>query len=134
MKTCAFLAVGKIENPSLLRSKLFDIAVELINEDDVRIFFVGSGSEVDPIIYEIFDEIGEFYENLFCYVILPDENIPKELENKYSIDWACPTEVKKAPVDIALKVRDQWLKETADILILYRKKTNGLRVEKVIEI
>jgi len=134
MKTCAFLAIGEIENPSLLRSKLFDIAVELINEDDVRIFFVGSGSEFDPIIYEVFDKIGEFYENLFCYVILPDENIPKELENKYSIDWACPTEVKKAPVDIALKVRDQWLKETADILILYGKKTNGLRVEKVIEI
>ncbi len=134
MKTCTFLATKEPTNVAVLRSRLYDLVVDLIEEEGVRNFYVGYGDDLNSVFYDVLDKIGEFYEDVFCCVILPDENIPNEIKNKNNLEWACPTIVIKTPTEFAVKVRDLWLKDISDIIILYGKKPKGLRGKRIIEI
>ena len=121
-KTCCFF--GHREVTHNIKPKLTAIIENLITEDGVTEFYVGTQGQFDSMVYSVLKELKAKYPNIRYTVVLaymPDEHI-KEL---YGEDTLYPDGLETVPKRFAISKRNDWMIRQSEVAVCYVHKITG---------
>ena len=123
MLTCTFFGHRDIreEVEPTLRSTLID----LIENKNVRKFYVGSHGGYDHMVRRLLIELKEIYPIDYAVVLayLPGKKYDPEIESP--TDTILPDGIESVPRKFAINYRNKWMIEQSDYVVTYVKHTIG---------
>lgn len=123
MLTCTFFGHKDIreEVEPTLRSTLID----LIENKNVRKFYVGSHGGYDYMVRRLLIELKEIYPIDYAVVLayLPGKKYDPEIESP--TDTILPDGIESVPRKFAINYRNKWMIEQSDYVVTYVKHTIG---------
>lgn len=116
--SCTFF--GHRDTPYEIKPKLKMILEMLIEEYDVKKFYVGNQGNFDSVVKNVLEELLTEYADIKYYIVLAympkAENSYKSLENTI-----LPGEIEVVPPKYAIIRRNEWMVAKADYVITYVK-------------
>jgi uncharacterized phage-like protein YoqJ len=116
MKSCAF--IGNKNTPFKVKGILAQAIRDLILNDNVTSFYVGTHGAFDKMVQEVLEELSKEYTFIKYSVVLAylpkvrDDTIPYE-------KTIYPDGLEKIPPKYAIIERNKWMINQSDILICY---------------
>ena len=116
-----------IDDLRLLEEQLAPIVKKLIEEKECVTFFVGRSGEFDvcaaSLIKRVRRESGRDNSNLT--LVLPYKVADVEYYEKYYDDVMIPSEMRGAHPKAAITLRNRWMVDRSDLVIVYAPKGGG---------
>ncbi len=126
MYSCTF--IGHSFCPSSVFDKTKIIIKELIEQRNVKNFYVGTHGNFDGLVYKILCEFENIYDINVTVVL---SRLPPKKENAY-FDFSksvLPEAVAKTPPRYTIVARNKWMIEQSDIVVFFVDHTASNSVE-----
>ena len=116
MSACTFF--GHRECPNEIQPKLREVLIDLIENRDVRMFYVGNQGQFDALVRRTLRELKAEYPEINYAVVLA--YMPKGKEEYEDLsDTLLPEEVAAVPPRYAIDRRNKWMLKHADFVVTY---------------
>lgn len=117
---------GHRDTPEDIEPILRQILIELIEREQVLLFYVGLEGRFDGIVIKILRELSKTYTDIKYYVVLA--YMPKNRDEdlfikKYSTIY--PDGLEKTPLKFAIHKRNSWMVKKSDYVVTYVKHSFG---------
>ena len=114
---CTFFGHRQIYNAKEIEPTLRSALVELIENCDVKTFYVGNHGAFDTMAQRVLKELASIYP-ISCFIVLAylPEKAPKE---PYRLETLFPEGIETVPKRLAILYRNKWLIEHSDYVITY---------------
>lgn len=119
-KTCTFF--GHRDCPSTITPVLRKILVDLIENYDVNLFYVGNHGTFDRLVCAVLREIIDDYPQIECVTVLaymPDRNTKSVFETVF------PEELASTLPRYAILRRNEWMLHRSDFVVTYITHNRG---------
>lgn len=120
MRACTFF--GNRSCSEMNTDDLREILINLINEEEVNVFYVGNQGEFDTKVRIILRELTKEYSNISCYIILAYMPIDKP---DYYFPTIYPNGIEKIPPRFAITWRNNWMLKRSEFVVSYVKDKTG---------
>ena len=115
MATCTFF--GHRDAPDKSEEALRETIIELIENENVNLFYVGNNGNFDRMVLKILKSLKEKYSHIKFFVVLA--YIPKNrIQEEYELT-IIPEAVEKVPYKYAILERNHWMISKSDFVIGY---------------
>lgn len=115
MATCTFF--GHRDAPDKSKEALRETIIELIENENVNLFYVGNNGNFDRMVLKILKSLKEKYSYIKFFVVLA--YIPKNrIQEEYELT-IIPEAVEKVPYKYAILERNHWMISKSDFVIGY---------------
>lgn len=124
MKICTFF--GHRDTPDDIKPILEQILVDLIENKNVSLFYVGLEGNFDGIVIKALKELVKKYPHIKYYVVLaymPKERDEDMFLEKYETIY--PDELEKTPLRFAIHKRNRWMVLKSDYVVTYIRRNIG---------
>ena len=128
MKICTFAGHAKIHNKEEIREKIKKEIINLIQNEDVTIFYSGGKGDFDLLCAYCLDEVKKDYPIIKSYLILPYVQKKKDHSKEYLLnlfDEVIYPNIEKIPPRLAILKRNEWMIDNSDFLIAYVEHSYG---------
>lgn len=118
MSACTFF--GHRDCPSSIKPKLREVLIDLIENHDVDVFFVGQQGAFDRIVRSILKELALIYPHIRYAVVL--ERLPPkqdEFDTRNYSDTMLPEGIEIVHPRFAISWRNKWMLERSDYVVTY---------------
>lgn len=118
MSACTFF--GHRDCPSSIKPKLREVLIDLIENHDVDVFFVGQQGAFDRIVRSILKELALIYPHIRYAVVL--ERLPPkqdEFDTRDYSDTMLPEGIEIVHPRFAISWRNKWMLERSDYVVTY---------------
>lgn len=118
MSSCTFF--GHRNAPHTIKPYLRAAIIELIENKDVDLFYVGNQGAFDRIVIRVLRALQKEYPKIQYYVVLayvPNNKERLGLEDEYETIY--PDCLDKTPPKYAIIKRNRWMLERSDFVITY---------------
>ena len=114
---CTFF--GHRNVPQMIAKTLRSTLINLIENDDVNLFFVGNQGAFDTIVYRTLNELSTKYPIKY-YVVFAYYPKDKSKFNAYDFsDTIIPEGIETVPKRFAINYRNKWMIEQSDFVVTY---------------
>ena len=113
MPNCTFF--GHRDCPAYMRAKVYEAVVDLIENHDVTMFYVGNHGAFDRMVRGVLRELTAIYPQVRYGVVLA---YMLRAEEDHS-DTMLPEGIEKAPKRFAIIWRNRWMLQQADYVVSY---------------
>lgn len=127
MSICTFF--GHRECPSNLKSQLYDVLEELIEQYDVNVFYVGNQGAFDKMVYSALRELALQYPQIVYVVVLAympttkqSDEYPQATDYSHTIYLEG---IETVPKRFAIDWRNRWMLKQSDYVVTYVTHTWG---------
>lgn len=117
---CTFF--GNRDITDNISEKIEKIILFLIEEKNVRLFYVGKEGKFDYLVRQKLKEIKEKYSYVNYLVVLA--YLPVKNNEDYT-DTVFPEEIERVPYRFRISKRNVWMIEKSDYIVTYIKYTTG---------
>ena len=117
--TCTFF--GHKDAPKETEQTLRSVLINLIENEDVNIFYVGNNGSFDSTVISLLSELSFVYPIKY-YVVLA--YIPKK-ETDYSERSIIPEGIESVPLRFAISYRNKWMIEQSDFVVTHVTRSWG---------
>ncbi len=123
-KSCGFFGHRYVSAQKELKQELIDILIDLIENKDVRTFYVGQRGDFEFLTYNTLIELQEKYPDIQIVLVIsyPEELHKTELKID---DFIYPVTAQCVYKRFAISYRNQWVAEQSDYIIAYVKYEQG---------
>ncbi len=123
MLTCTFF--GHRDTPKETETVLRATLIDLIENKNVRNFYVGNQGNFDCMVKNILVELKKIYPINYAVVLayLPDKKY--EFEEESSTDTVFPEGIEAISRRFAINYRNKWMIERSDYVVTYVKHNVG---------
>ncbi len=123
MLTCTFF--GHKDTPQKIEPTLRSTLIDLIENKNVRNFYVGTHGNFDHMVKRILIELNEIYPINYAVVLayLPDKK--HSPGGEYRPNTILPDGIEVVPRKFTINYRNKWMIEKSDYVITYVKYTIG---------
>lgn len=116
MLACTFF--GHRNCPDSIKSKLREVLIDLIIQQDVNMFYVGNHGRFDAIVRGVLQELKKEYSQIDYTVVLA--YMPcKQNENEDTSDTMLPEGIEYVHPRYAISWRDNWMLQQSDYVVTY---------------
>lgn len=116
MQSCTFF--GHRECPDSIKPKLKKVMIDLINDHDVDMFYVGNQGRFDTIVRGVLRELKKEYPRINYAVVLA--YIPgKQTEYDGYTDTMLPEGIEAVHPRYAISWRNNWMLQQSDYVVTY---------------
>ena len=118
MSACTFF--GHRDTPSSIKPKLRDVLIDLIENHDVDMFYVGQQGAFDRIVRSVLKELVSVYPYIRYAVVL--ERLPPkqdEFDTREYSDTMLPEGIETVHPRFAISWRNKWMIKQADYAVTY---------------
>lgn len=119
--SCCFF--GHRDCPDSIKSKLKKCVLELIEENNVRCFYVGNQGRFDQLVISVLKEIVLTNPNVNCYVVLA--YLPNNKSDSMNLVTIYPEGLELVPKRYCISWRNNWLIQHSDCVICYVTHSTG---------
>ena len=119
MATCTFF--GHRDTPDKAEEVLRKAVINLIENENVNLFYVGNNGNFDRIVLKTLKQLKEKYPYIIFYVVLA--YVPKNRNQEEYELTIIPEAVEKVPYKFAILERNNWMISKSDFVIGY---VNGI--------
>lgn len=124
MKTCTFF--GHRDCPDDILPDLRHKIIYLIENRNVKTFYVGNQGNFDNMVIKIFKELLPLYSNINFHVVLAYIPTNKGTINDFiATNSLIPENIETVPKKFAITYRNKWLVEHSDIFVTYITRPFG---------
>jgi uncharacterized phage-like protein YoqJ len=118
---CTFF--GHKDTPKEIESALRSTLIDLIENKNVNVFYVGNNGNFDTMVRRQLEELSQVYPITYSVVLayLPTE------KNKYDdfTNTLLPEGIEAVPKRFAISWRNKWMIEQSDVVVTYVTHTYG---------
>lgn len=111
---CTFF--GHREVPESVKDLLRETIIDLIENKNAKMFYVGHQGKFDRMAAKILHELKEVYPQIDYRIVLA--YLPKSDENYYG-QTEFPDGIENTPPKFAIDFRNKWMLNKADTVIVY---------------
>ena len=122
MANCTFF--GHRDCPETIKPKLREVLVDLINNCDVDMFYVGHQGQFDTIVRSALRELQKEYPQVKYAVVLAYMPGKKTEYDNYS-DTMLPEGIESVHPRYAIAWRNNWMLKQSDYVVTYITHTWG---------
>ena len=122
MKSCTFFGHRTVDSNA--ENRVRTAVRELIEEENVKLFYVGNYGMFDSIVIKILLEFEKEYSITF-FVVLPYLPTANKCDEFYRDKTIVPDGIESFPKRIAIIKRNDWMIKKADYVITYVKNAVG---------
>ena len=118
MKACTFF--GHRECPENIKVNLRETLVKLIENERVKIFYVGNQGRYDSIVRSTLRDLKKKYPNIEYSVVLaymPGEH--EVYEPEYYCETMLPEGIENVPKRFAISWRNKWMLKQSDYVVAF---------------
>ena len=116
MQSCTFF--GHRECPDSIKPKLRPVMIDLINNHDVDMFYVGNQGQFDAIVRGVLRELKKEYPQINYAVVLA--YMPgKQTEYDDYTDTMLPEGIEAVHPRYAISWRNDWMLRQSDYVVTY---------------
>lgn len=119
MNSCTFF--GHSDTPSDILPLLKNVLKDLIINNNVRTFYIGTHGNYDRMCYGVLKDL----EKQFAYIKIYRVLAYYPTGNEYSYDSIYPEGIEKVPKKFAITWRNKWMLEKSDYVVTYVIRTFG---------
>ncbi len=100
--------------------------IDLIENHNVNVFYVGNKGSFDVMVYETLQKISSTYPHIKYYVVLAylPQKTPVYTYYNFS-DTIYPSVLERTPPRFAISKRNKWMIEKSDFVITYVEHITG---------
>ena len=113
--TCTFF--GHRDAPDKAEEILRETIIELIENENVNLFYVGNNGRFDKMVLKALKSLKEKYTHIKYFVVLA--YVPKERKQEEYELTLIPETVEKVPYKFAIIERNHWMISKSDFVIGY---------------
>lgn len=117
MIACTFF--GHHDCPSDIRPKLREIVVDLVENKNVRMFYVGNHGCFDKITLAVLREVQTVYPQVEYAVVLAYMPQGQNKSQVNYIDTIFPEGIENIPKRFAINWRNKWMIDRSDFVVTY---------------
>lgn len=124
MAVCIFF--GHRDAPIEIRDKLKSIIIDLIENKNVNLFYVGNHGAFDFMVIRVLNELTLKYSGIEYRTVLA--YLPTEKNESDFIDYSrtvYPYGIEKTPKRFAISYRNKWMINNSDFVITYVTRIVG---------
>ena len=115
MATCTFF--GHRDAPDKSEEALRETVIDLIENENVNLFYVGNNGNFDRMVLKILKSLKEKYTHIKFFVVLA--YVPKNRKQEEYELTIIPEAVEKVPYKYAILERNHWMISKSDFVIGY---------------
>ena len=118
MSACTFF--GHHDCPSSIKPKLREVLIDLIENRDVDMFYVGQQGAFDGIVRSVLKELVSVYPYIRYAVVL--ERLPtkrNEFDTRDYSDTMLPEGIETVHPRFAISWRNKWMIKQSDYVVTY---------------
>ena len=116
MQSCTFF--GHRECPDSIKPKLRPVMIDLINNHDVDMFYVGNQGQFDAIVRGVLRELKKEYPQINYAVVLAYMPGKQTEYDDYS-DTMLPEGIESVHLRYAISWRNNWMLRQSDYVVTY---------------
>ena len=116
MEACTFF--GHRECPDSIKPKLRPVMIDLINNHDVDMFYVGNQGQFDAIVRGVLRELKKEYPQINYAVVLAYMPGKQTEYDDYS-DTMLPEGIEAVHPRYAISWRNNWMLQQSDYVVTY---------------
>ena len=116
MQSCTFF--GHRECPDSIKPKLKKVMIDLINNHDVDMFYVGNQGRFDAIVRSALRELKKEYPRIYYAIVLAYMPGKRTEYNDYS-DTMLPEGIESVHPRYAISWRNNWMLRKSDYVVTY---------------
>lgn len=120
---CTFF--GHNDTPSSVIAPLTEILIDLIDNKDVRRFYVGNHGNFDFYVRKVLNDLKKKYSFIEYVVVLAYLPKNEEFSSEDKYDTIYPEQVANGPAKFAILRRNTYMLENADYVITYVHRIYG---------
>lgn len=113
-KACTFF--GHRDCPAWIQPKLRTVLIELIEHENVRMFYVGNQGAFDTMVHTVLQELAMQYPQISYAVVLA--YLPRQ-NNEGGVDSIWPEGLEKISRRFAISWRNRWMLDRANYVVTY---------------
>ena len=120
MSTCTFF--GHRQCPSSIKPNLKNVLINLIEHQEVNVFYVGNQGSFDDMVYSVLRELSQQYSHITYAVVLaylPSESKGELSQSQDYTDTIYPEGIETVPKRFAIDWRNRWMLKQADYVVTY---------------
>ena len=124
MPACTFF--GHRDCPNSIKSKLYTVLIDLIENHAVDMFYVGQQGAFDGIVRSVLKELVLIYPHINYAVVL--ERMPPKQDEFYTRDYSdtmLPEGIETVPPRFAISWRNKWMIKQSDYVVTYTTRSYG---------
>ena len=121
MMTCTFF--GHRDTPASIRPLLKNTLLNLIEQNNVKKFFVGNQGNFDAMVYSLLKELGLSHGVDFSIVLAYMPTKPDSFVD--ANNTILPEGIETAPRRFAIEFRNRWMVDQSDIVVTYVSRSFG---------
>ena len=124
MSACTFF--GHCDCPSSIKPKLREVLLDLIENHDVDMFYVGQQGAFDGIVRSVLKELVSVYPHI-RYAVVLDRLPPKqdELDTRDCSDTMLPEGIETVHPRFAISWRNKWMIKQSEYVVTYITRSWG---------
>ena len=118
MPACTFF--GHRDCPSLIKPKLREVLIDLIENHAVDMFYVGQQGAFDGIVHSVLKELVSVYPHIRYAVVL--ERFPPKRDEFYTRDYSdtmLPEGIETVHPRFSISWRNKWMIKQSDYVVTY---------------
>ena len=120
MSICTFF--GHCQCPSSIKPNLKNVLINLIEHQEVNVFYVGNQGSFDDMVYSVLRELSQQYSHITYAVVLaylPPESKGELSQSQDYADTMYPEGIETVPKRFAIDWRNRWMLKQADYVVTY---------------
>lgn len=122
--TCTFF--GHRDVPSIVKQPLKEILIDLIENKNVDVFYVGNQGDFDKIVKQTLEELCLIYKSIsYCEVLAYIPGKREEFDYKDYSKTIYPSVLEKKPAKYAIIERNKWMIEKSQYVVTYVRYSGG---------
>ena len=123
MRACTFFGHHMISEN--IKPKLLSVITELIEKNDVHLFYVGNHGSFDSAVFQVLKQLAQTHDIKY-YVILaymPDHRGDHHFYP--NIETLLPNGIEAVPKRYAILYRNKWMVNNSDFVVTYVRHDQG---------
>ena len=121
MPACTFF--GHRDCPSYIKPKLREVLVDLIENHEVDLFYVGRQGAFDGLVHTVLKELALTYPHIRYAVVL--ERMPSAKDSYDHSDTLLPEGIETVHPRFAISWRNKWMIHHSDYVVTYITHSTG---------
>lgn len=120
MSTCTFF--GHRQCPSSIKPNLKNVLINLIEHQEVNVFYVGNQGSFDDMVHSVLCELSQQYSHITYAVVLaylPPASKGELSQSQDYTDTMYPEGIETVPKRFAIDWRNRWMLKQADYVVTY---------------
>lgn len=122
MSSCTFF--GHTDTPKEIEPILRSTLIELIEKQNVHLFFVGNHGCFDQMVTNTLNTLKNQYPEIQFYIVLAYLPTEKQIETNKT-DTVFPEGIECVPKRFAIVWRNQWMIDRSDFVITFVQRNFG---------